>query len=86
MERQSAPCEAGPSGHSALKGVGVEGSEEEAAYGDRAVGKAKQAIAAAARGVKAADYTTLQTVSAALLHLRHPLLLSHPITQKLLQA
>ena len=62
----SAPNQAGPSGRAVPSGMKLEVPEEEAAYGDRRlpVDKAKQVLAAAARGVDAADYSTLQAVSA----------------------
>lgn len=48
-------------------GMKLEVPEEEAVDGDKRlpVDKAKQALAAAARGVDAADYSTLQAVRAA---------------------
>ncbi|KAL3131608.1 hypothetical protein ABBQ38_007905 [Trebouxia sp. C0009 RCD-2024] len=64
-ECPSALCEAGPSGRSALKGVGIRRREEEGAAGEIPVEKAKQAVAAAARGMIGTDHSILQAVSAA---------------------
>lgn len=64
-ECPSALCEAGPSGRSALKDVGTKRGEEEGAAGDMPVEKAKQAVAAAAKGMIGSDHSVLQAVSAA---------------------
>lgn len=65
-ERPSAPGQVGPSGRSVPTEMRLEGAEEDAdnGGGHLAVDKAKQALVAAARGVQAADYTTLQVVRA----------------------
>ena len=66
LECPSAVCEAGPPGRTALKGVEIGRGEEEGPDGDMPVQKAKQALAAAARGVVGADHSVLQAVSVAL--------------------
>ena len=66
---QKASGSASVSGHvgafdrSALKGLKLKLPSQEAADGDKSVGKAKEALAAAVRGFDAIDYNTLQAVS-----------------------
>lgn len=62
-DSSAAPSHVGAFGKSTLKGLKLNLAPGEAADGDRSVGRAKEALAAAVKGVDASDYTTLQAVS-----------------------